>query len=260
MINVFMIKKLILSILAVVNFFTANAAIETWTPSSLNCLPVAVGDFDAPLVPYAHCYHSPQIGLPRFSKVISTPSGYIIFSIQHLSDCSVDEDTGRKSPIQFKPQWSIAKGLPNSFYYESDDKYDIGIQAHCNIRVIDSEKENETEFTGYFNFHNPESTGAGLVSPDVMPLGFDGTSSLSKVIEYDVKYTTGQGSDFAKLKNGTCQKGFILLLNDEDMEKFVKSGLEQSPALILLARLHDFLKNISVISGNEPLKSKLGLA
>ena len=255
-----MIKKLILSILVVVNFFATNAAIETWRPSSLNCLPVAVGDFDAPLVPYAHCYHSPQIDLPRFSKVISTPSGYIIFSIQHLSDCSTREDTEQKNPIQFKPQWSIARGLPDSFYYESDDKYDIGIQAHCNIRVIDSEKENEIEFTGYFNFHKPESTGTWLVSPDVMPLGFDGTSSLSKVIEYDVKYTTGQGSDFAKLKSGTCQKGIILLLNDEDMEKFAKSGLEQSPAVILLAHLHDFLKNISVISGNESLKSKLGLA
>ncbi len=220
-----MIKKLILSILLTTNVFVAKAVDATWNPRSLHCLPVAVGDCGIPLIPLVHAYNTVDSRASIFHRVIPLPdNSYIIFSIQQLTHTSSKLCGGGQ--VQFKPQWSIARGLPNGFWGGRANQFEIGIATDCDITITGIGSE-ETKGFSFSNqavcFHNP-----GHVSPDIMPLGFDQICTLSKVIEYDVAYSNGNGSAFAKLKSGTRQKGIILLLNDEDMQKFDRSALKKS--------------------------------
>lgn len=235
-----------------------SAALYTaWDPYKLICLPVAIGDIGIPLIPLLHAYNTVDSHASKFHKIIPLHGNdCTIFSVQSLSLASSEYCGG--GLVQFKPQWSIAIGLPSSFFNATASPFDIGISVNCSVKVICSDgKMNNFSFSDeYVNFHEP-----GHVSPDVMSLGFDGKDNLSRAIEYNVEYLDGKGSRFAELKNGTRQKGLILLLNDKDLCEF-ETALPSSTAystFVPLYRLHEALLKTSLIKTNEYLRQKLGI-
>lgn len=255
-----MIRKVFLFIILLSNFIAtkASAALYTeWNPYKLICLPVAIGDMGIPLIPLIHAYNTVDSHASRFHKIIPLPeNNCTIFSIQSLSSASSKQCGG--GLVQFKPQWSIALGLPSGFFSATASPFDIGIRVNCRVDVICSDgKINNFSFNDkYVNFHAP-----GHVSPDIMSLEFDGKDDFSRAIEYDVEYFGGNGSKFAELKNGTRQKGIILLLNDEDLRE-LETALT-SPTIystfVPLYRLHESLLKTSLIKTNEYLRQKLGI-
>ena len=186
---------------------------------------VEEGDWGIPLIPRAHSYNCLDSNI-EFFRLLSTSSGNIILSIQPMISSGVDAEE-----ISFKPQWTIFKDVSQHFY---NDKFSISTVVDCDLKITDAENTTK-EFV--FNkqcicFHDPDR-----VSPDIMHLGFN-KESKSKLIEYIVTYSDGDGSEFAKLKNGTQQRGIILLLDKEDMSliKGINNTQTDNTLLAMLAQ------------------------
>lgn len=194
---VFMIKKDIIFITACITS-CVGASLETPFYSGID-----TGDWGLPLIPRAHSYNATGPNI-EFCRMFQTTSGPTTLSIQPMSSSGIGSEE-----ISFKPQWSIFKGVAP--HYFNEEKFTISIDADCNLEIIDNTGIKELKSKSNVSFHDPD-----MVSPDTMHLGFN-RESPSKALRYNVTYSNGQGSDFAKSQNGTHQTGIILLLDDENI-------------------------------------------
>jgi len=169
--------------------------------ASLNS-EIKLGDWDLPLIPRAHSYNSTDPNI-EFYKMFPTKLGPIILSIQPMSSSGIGTEE-----ISFKPQWAIFKEVAPHF---NKGKFTISINVDCKLDIIDNTGIKELKFKSNVSFHDPDR-----ISPDIMHLGFN-RESTSKALRYNVKYSNGQGSNFAKSQNGIHQTGIILLLDNENM-------------------------------------------
>lgn len=191
-----MIKEGIIFVMACVSS-CCGASLETSFYSGIE-----TGDWGIPLIPRAHSYNAIDPNI-EFCRMFQTPFGSTILSIQPISSSGIDSEE-----ISFKPQWSIFKEVAQHF---NKQKFTISINTDCKLEIIDNTGIKELKVKSNVCFHDPDR-----VSPDTMHLGFN-KESTSKAILYNVIYSNGQGSNFAKTKNGTHQTGIILLLDNENM-------------------------------------------
>lgn len=191
-----MIKKDIIFIIACISS-CMGSSLETPFYSEIE-----LGDWGLPLIPRAHSYNAIDPNI-EFCRMFPTMLGPTTLSIQPMSSSGIGAEE-----ISFKPQWSIFKEVASHF---NKEKFTISINADCKLEIIDNTGIKELKFKSNVSFHDPD-----MVSPDTMHLGFN-RESPSKALQYNVKYSNGQGSDFAKSQNGTHQTGILLLLDDKNM-------------------------------------------